>query len=113
MFTTVNNIVEKDMLKSENEELKGNNIKLVDEMKARVVLERALKDAEMKALYSQTNPHFLFNVLSTMGNLAISEKAEKTQELVYLLAEMLRYSVKNMNMRIPDTKDPLRGQAVL
>lgn len=113
MFTTVNNIVEKDMLKSENEELKGNNIKLVDEMKARVVLERALKDAEIKALYSQTNPHFLFNVLSTMGNLAISEKAEKTQELVYLLAEMLRYSVKNMNMRIPVEEELAQAERYL
>jgi sensor histidine kinase YesM len=100
MFTAVNNIVEKDMLRSMHEELTNNNLKLVEEMKARVVLERALKDSQIKALYSQINPHFLFNVLNTVGSLALIEKANKTQELVYLLAELLRFSVKHMNIKI-------------
>ncbi|MFZ5975875.1 MAG: sensor histidine kinase [Bacillota bacterium] len=95
MFKVINNIAEKDMLKSVHEELKENNQRLVEEMKARVVLERTLKDAEIKALRSQINPHFLFNALNTVGSLALIEKANKTQELVYLLADLLRFSVKH------------------
>ncbi|MFZ5974766.1 MAG: sensor histidine kinase [Bacillota bacterium] len=100
MFMVVKSIVEKDMLQSMHEELKSNNQKLVEEMKARVVLERALKDSEIKALHAQINPHFLFNVLNTVGSLALIEKADKTQELVYLLAEMLRFSARHKDVKI-------------
>lgn len=100
MFTVANYIVEKDMLNLMQEELTNNTIKLMQEIKARAGLERALKDTEIKALQSQVNPHFMFNVLNTLGSLALVEKAEKTQELIYILAELLRYTVKNVNQMV-------------
>lgn len=97
MFTVSNYIVEKAMLHIIQEDLNDKNLKLMDEIKARTELEKALKDSEIKVLQSQINPHFMFNVLNTIVRLAIIEKAEKTQELTYLFAEMLRYLLKNVN----------------
>ncbi len=95
MFTVSNYIVEKALLHITQEELNNKNIKLMEEIKARTELEKALKDSEIKVLQSQINPHFMFNVLNTIVRLAIIEEAEKTQELSYLFAEMLRYVLKN------------------
>lgn len=100
MFIVCNHIIEKDMMSMMQEELSIKNTKLMDEIKARAELERALKDTELKALQSQVNPHFLFNVLNTLGRLALIEDAPKTQEIVYALADMLRYSLKNTNQLV-------------
>ncbi|MCT4566084.1 MAG: PocR ligand-binding domain-containing protein [Maledivibacter sp.] len=95
MFYMSNYIVEKAMITLIQEELNGKNIKLLEQMKIRGELQKALNDAELKALQSQINPHFLFNVLNTIGRLSLIEKAPRTQEIVYSLAEMLRYTLKN------------------
>lgn len=100
MFTVSNHIAEREILNLVQEELNNKNIKLMQEIQARAGLERALKDTEIKALQSQINPHFMFNVLHTIGSLALIEGAEKTQELVYLFAELLRYIVRNVNQTV-------------
>lgn len=97
MFTVSNYIVEKAMLHITQEELNNKNVKLMEEIKARTELQKALKDSEIKVLQSQINPHFMFNVLNTIVRLAIIEEADKTRELAYLFAEMLRYVIKNAN----------------
>ncbi|MFT9498122.1 sensor histidine kinase [Anaerosolibacter sp.] len=100
MFLVSNYMVEKDMMNIMQEELNTKNLKLMEQVKARAELERALKDTEIKALQSQINPHFLFNVLNTVGRLALIEKAPKTQEIVYALAELLRYILKNIDQMV-------------
>ncbi|WP_432403211.1 sensor histidine kinase [Wukongibacter sp. M2B1] len=97
MFYMSNYIVEKGMVNLIQEELNNKNVKLLKEMKIRNELEKALKDAELQALQSQINPHFLFNVLNTIGRLSLIENAPKTQETVHSLAEMLRYTLKSKN----------------
>lgn len=105
MFTVSNYIVEKAMLHITQEELNNKNIKLMEEIKARTELEKALKDSEIKVLQSQINPHFMFNVLNTIVRLAIIEEAEKTQELSYLFAEMLRYVLRNADKMLPVSEE--------
>ncbi|NLW07187.1 MAG: sensor histidine kinase, partial [Clostridia bacterium] len=56
-------------------------------------LEQALKDAELKALQSQVNPHFLFNTLNAISRLAMFEGASTTEKLVGALARLMRYSL--------------------
>lgn len=97
MFLVSNHIVEKGMVNLIQKELNNKNMKLIREMEARIKLEKALKDAELKVLQSQINPHFLFNVLNIIGRLSLIEKAYRTQEIVCLLSEMLRYTLKNIN----------------
>lgn len=100
MFLVSNYIVEKDMMHLMQEELNQKNLKLMEEIRVRAELERTLKDTEIQALQSQVNPHFLFNVLNTLGRLALIEKAPKTQEMAYALAETLRYILKNINQMV-------------
>ncbi|MBP2654460.1 MAG: histidine kinase [Firmicutes bacterium] len=70
---------------------------LMTEMKAKADLETLLKANELKALQSQVNPHFLFNTLNTIARLALLEGAERTQEMVYALAGLLRNNLRNID----------------
>lgn len=100
LFKVTNYMIDKTMLNIAQEELIKRNIQLMEEIHAKANLEKALKDSEIKALQSQINPHFTFNVLNTIVRLAIIEKADKTQELTYLFAELLRYVVRNVNNEV-------------
>ncbi len=53
-----------------------------------------LKDAELKYLQAQINPHFLFNTLNAGAQLAMMEGADRTYEYVQRMSEFFRYNVK-------------------
>ncbi|HOO27329.1 MAG TPA: histidine kinase [Lachnospiraceae bacterium] len=53
-----------------------------------------LKDAQLKYLQAQTNPHFLFNTLNAGAQLAMMEGADKTNRYVQNMADFFRYNVK-------------------
>lgn len=52
------------------------------------------REAELRALKSQINPHFLFNSLNSLRAL-IDENAPRARESVTRLANMLRYSLQS------------------
>ena len=56
-------------------------------------LEAAVKEAELRALKSQMNPHFIFNCLNNLRGL-ILENPERAQTVVTQLAGILRYSLQ-------------------
>ena len=56
-------------------------------------LEASLKDAELTALKSQMNPHFLFNALNSIRALTV-QSPPKAQEAVTRLAGILRYALQ-------------------
>jgi len=55
-------------------------------------LDAAIKDAELRALRAQINPHFLFNSLNTLRAL-IPRNLDRPREAITLLADMLRASL--------------------
>ncbi|MES1194597.1 MAG: histidine kinase, partial [Opitutus sp.] len=57
-------------------------------------LATSVKEAELRALKSQVNPHFLFNSLNSLRAL-IDEDAPRAREAVTRLANMLRYSLQS------------------
>ncbi len=59
----------------------------------RVRLEVAAKDAQLRSLLAQLNPHFLFNSLNSLRALIVEDPA-RAQTMVTELAEILRYSLK-------------------
>lgn len=59
-------------------------------------LESSLQDAEYRALQSQVNPHFLFNVLSMATEAALTENANKTVDIIENISYMLRYSLTSV-----------------
>ena len=55
-----------------------------------------LKEAELKFLQSQINPHFLFNTLNAASQLAMIEGADKSSEFMGNIADLFRYNLKNI-----------------
>jgi hypothetical protein len=58
-----------------------------------VRLQLALREAELRALEAQINPHFLFNCLNSIRGLVI-ENPPKAQDMVTRLANILRYNLR-------------------
>lgn len=65
------------------------------------------KEAELRALKSQVNPHFLFNSLNSLRAL-IDEDAPRARESVTRLANMLRYSLQSGQLETVPLEEELR-----
>jgi two-component system sensor histidine kinase YesM len=64
-----------------------------DEYKSQIIR----KEAELKALHVQINPHFLYNTLQTMGSIANLRNAPEIKIMCKALSNMFRYSIKMKN----------------
>lgn len=62
-----------------------------------LTMETHLKDAQLKYLQAQINPHFLFNTLNAGAQLAMMEGADRTYEYVQTVADFFRYNVKKQD----------------
>ncbi len=65
-----------------------------------LMMETHLKDAQLKYLQAQINPHFLFNTLNAGAQLAMMEGADRTYEYVQVMSEFFRYNVKNASRTV-------------
>ena len=63
-------------------------------MERELLMENHLKEAQLKYLQSQINPHFLFNSLNAGAQLAMMEDAERPGIFVEKMADFFRYNVK-------------------
>jgi len=68
--------------------------RLMEERVRVLDMDRKLKAAELLALQTQINPHFLFNTLSAGIQLAYSEDADRTGDFLENLAEFIRYVLR-------------------
>lgn len=59
-----------------------------------LIMENHVKDAELKYLQSQINPHFLFNTLNAGAQLAMMEGADRTSTYIQRVADFFRYNIK-------------------
>ncbi|HOU98039.1 MAG TPA: histidine kinase [Bacteroidales bacterium] len=62
-------------------------------------LSQQLRDAQLKALTSQINPHFLFNSLNSIHAL-IMINSEKAGEMILKLSELMRYSFSKQQQMV-------------
>jgi LytS/YehU family sensor histidine kinase len=69
-------------------------------------LKNLIKEAELSALKSQINPHFLFNSLNSISSLTMSDPG-KAQEMIIQLSEFLRYTIKNKEKDLVSLEDEL------
>lgn len=65
---------------------------LKEKIKKESELKTLVREAELQALKSQINPHFLFNSLNSISSLTVSNP-EKAQEMVINLSDFMRYSL--------------------
>lgn len=67
---------------------------LQDKLKIEGELHNLVNEAELNALKSQINPHFLFNSLNSISSLTITDP-DKAQDMVIKLSDFLRYSLSH------------------
>ncbi|KAF0132133.1 MAG: LytT family sensor histidine kinase [Bacteroidetes bacterium] len=67
---------------------------LQQKLKIESELNNLVREAELNALKSQINPHFLFNSLNSISSLTMTDP-EKAQEMVIKLSDFLRYSLSH------------------
>jgi two-component system LytT family sensor kinase len=58
----------------------------------RIQLQLALREAELRALEAQINPHFLFNCLNSIRAL-VAENPARAQDMITRLANIFRYNL--------------------
>lgn len=63
-------------------------------------MQRLVSEAELRALQSQINPHFLFNALNTLYGL-IPRQAERARRTVLNLSDIFRYILQSDKTLIP------------
>lgn len=62
-----------------------------------LIMDANLKEAQLKYLQAQINPHFLFNTLNAGAQLAMMEGADRTNKYVQTMADFFRYNVQKNN----------------
>jgi len=100
-----NHYIEQQYTNRMDAELREKTLKLVKEEKLRIEMEKSLRDIELKALHYQINPHFMFNVLNTIGRLAFFENAKMTEDVVYAFSDMMRYILRKSSDPLSPLKD--------
>ena len=84
--------------------LYSENIK--QELKLKNHYEQNAIKAELKALKSQVNPHFLFNSLNSISYLTVSD-GFKAQEMLVKLSDYIRYSLRKEETQFTTLEDEL------
>jgi two-component system LytT family sensor kinase len=79
-----------------------------EEQLKRVNAQSVARDAKIKMLRYQLNPHFLCNTLNAINSLIECEAPEKAQRMTVQLSKFLRYSLDNN----PDTKIALEFEII-
>lgn len=67
-------------------------------------LKAMAKDAELRALQTQINPHFLFNALHTISSF-VRINPDKSREIILNLSTYLRYNLENTSKHLPLIKE--------
>ena len=75
--------------------------KLKEQEYQNLKMKALLKEAELKFLQSQINPHFLFNTLNAASQLALIEGADRSSEFMENIAQLFRYNLKNIEDLVP------------
>lgn len=85
MLQSIRNYIESQRASLEKEsQMKENELSM----------EAHLKEAQLKFLQAQINPHFLFNSLNAGAQLAVMEGADRTEHFLSRMAQFFRYNVK-------------------
>jgi two-component system LytT family sensor kinase len=100
-FAIASLITEMSAAALRQKELDSSRLSLVREQIASARLEQALREADFKLLQSQINPHFLFNTLNTIAQMAYIDGAERVAGLVWSLSDLLRFTLRKTEELIP------------
>lgn len=87
----INEIQEKARLEASLNEQRLNNLKMKNE----------LREAELLALQSQINPHFIFNTINIGAKIAMLEGDKRTCTYLENAADIFRYNLRGLDSYVP------------
>ncbi|WDV46687.1 PocR ligand-binding domain-containing protein [Clostridiaceae bacterium M8S5] len=76
-----------------HDEFKDKTNQIIKQTHAKLELEKALKKTQMELIESQISPHFLFNTLSVIGELAYMDRSKEAAKVTFALSNLLRISL--------------------
>ncbi len=78
-----------------------------DEKELELIRLRELKaKAELDALHSKVNPHFLYNALNSIADLSVTD-GKKARKMTVALADLFRYSINYSNNNYSTIKEEI------
>jgi len=78
------------------------HLELEEKHRQLLAIERLAREAEIRALRYQLQPHFLFNTLNAISTLVLSEQVKPATEMIGKLAHMLRSTLDSPDLhRLP------------
>ena len=78
----------------------------VERRSSEAVLLQQVTEAELRALRSQVNPHFLFNSLNTIADLIVSDPP-RAEEMTLRLAELFRHVLAHSTRPLTPVRDEI------
>lgn len=72
-------------------------VELKEEHMQNLTMKNALREAQLHALQSQINPHFIFNTINAGAQIALLEGDNKTSDFLVEAAVLFRYNLKSMD----------------
>lgn len=81
-------------------ELQEYRLRWLREQNEKMALEADLHKTRIALIEAQINPHFLFNTLNLIAGSAVVNGNNETAEIVYALADLLRFSLKRVGRSI-------------
>lgn len=87
-------IVDIALKRTIEDDRKEKTMELLRQRTERVELEKSLMESQMEVIRAQISPHFLFNTLGTIGQLAYMAGAHDAAETTFALSNLLRRNLK-------------------
>ncbi len=78
--------------------IQSSNALILDTQRDLYEKEISLKNTELALLYSQINPHFLYNTLECIRSIACVNQIEEIEEISVDMAKILRYAIDENKM---------------
>ena len=72
-------------------------VQLKEEHMQNLTMKNALREAQLHALQTQINPHFIFNTINAGAQIALLEGDNKTSEFLVEAAVLFRYNLKSLD----------------
>ncbi len=93
----ISNLIENDIIKYVQDRLSKKNEDLLEKVKNTESLEKDFQEKELTALQPRINMNFLNHSINAASRLSIIEDADKTTDILYLIADIIKYTVEQSN----------------
>ncbi|MCB9188363.1 MAG: histidine kinase [Flavobacteriales bacterium] len=81
----------------------------LDEQNKRLMVENQYKDAELKAIKAQMNPHFMFNALNSIQEYIIFNEKELASDYLGKFADLMRLYLNQSNQNLIKIEDEIKS----